>query len=208
MWHQLWSLQATWFLHVNDFAQRTPGLHAPMRLYAEYGVALFAVVLLLAWWWARRGQDPSSMAAALWAPLGALLAIGLNQPLGEAVGESRPYTVFPQALVLVSRSSDFSFPSDHAVMAGAVAAGVILTNRRLGAITAVAAMVLAFARVYVGAHFPFDVIAGVLFGAAVCTVGYLAVRRLIVRAVGGLTNTPVGVLFTTKIDTRQRSTTR
>jgi len=189
--------QRDWFLAVNQFAQSTPVLHAPMTLYAEYGVALFAAVLLLAWWWARRDQNPRTMAAALWAPAGALLAIGLNQPLVNLVHESRPYTVFPHALVLVARSQDYSFPSDHAVMAGAVAAGVLLTHRRLGTATALAAVVMAFARVYVGAHFPLDVIVGLLLGAAVTFFGYVAVRRLLIWVVTGLTRTPLRPLLTT-----------
>ena len=193
MWQ---STQGEWFLTVNQFAQSTPVLHAPMRLYAEYGVTLFAAVLLVAWWWARRDQDPRSMAAALWAPAGALLALGLNQPLVNLAHEPRPYTVFPHALVLVAHSGDYSFPSDHAVMAGAVAAGVPLTHRRLGAATAAAAVVMAFARVYVGAHFPLDVIVGLLLGAAVTCLGYLAVGRLLIWVVTGLTRAPLRPLLT------------
>jgi len=44
--------------------------------------------------------------------------------------------------VLVARSTDFSFPSDHAVMAGAVAAGVWLVDRRLGLLTTIAALLM------------------------------------------------------------------
>jgi len=189
--------QDSWFLAVNGFARTTPALQAPMRLYAEYGVVLFAAVLLLSWWWARAHPDTETMAKALWAPAGALLAIGLNQPLSNLVGEARPYTEFPHALVLVAHSQDYSFPSDHAVMAGAVAVGVLLTHRRLGALTVVAALLLAFARVYVGAHFPLDVIVGLLFGAAVSLTGYLAVRRPLASAVAGLTRTPVRPLVAT-----------
>src|SRR4051794_33835802 len=110
MWrHPQWG----WFLAVNHFAEATPGLHAHMRMYAEYGVALFAAILLLAWWWARRDRDPAVVAAALWGPAGALLALGLNQPLVNGFHEARPYTVYPHTLVLVSHSSDYSFPSDH-----------------------------------------------------------------------------------------------
>jgi len=188
--------QSDWFLAVNHFAQSTPVLHAPMRLYAEYGVTLFAAVLLVAWWWARRDPNPQTMAAALWAPAGALLALGLNQLLVNLVHAPRPYTVFPHALVLVAHSQDYSFPSDHAVMASAVAAGVLLTHRRLGAATAVAAVVMAFAHLYVGAHFPIDVIVGLLLGAAVTCLGYLAVSTLLVWAVTGLTCTPLRPLLT------------
>ena len=186
-----------WFLAVNRFADATPALHAPMRTYAEYGVALFAALLLLAWWRARRDGDPATMAAALWAPVGALVALGLNQPLVHGFHEARPFTVFPHALMLVSPSPDYSFPSDHAVMAGAVAAGVLLTSRRLGAVAAIAALVMAFARVYVGAHFPLDVAAGLLFGAAVTLLGWLAARPLLVPAVTALTRTPLRPLLTT-----------
>jgi len=189
------SLERSWFLHVNAFARATPWLHAPVRAYAELGVVLFAVVLLWTWWTARADRDLTAVTAALWAPVGVLLAVGLNQPLGRWVSEPRPYTTLPHVLVLVSRSSDFSFPSDHAVMAGAATAGVWLANRRLGLLTGIAAVLMCFARVYVGAHYPGDVIAGALFGALVSLVGYALLRRLLEPVVVLLARTPVRVLL-------------
>ena len=194
----IWSsAQGRWFEQVNRFARATPVLHAPARAYAEFGVVLFAVILLLSWWLARREPNPEAMAAALWTPAGMLLAVGLNQPLVRHFHEPRPYTVFPHALVLVTRSQDYSFPSDHAVMAGAVAAGVLLAHRRLGVVAAVAALLMACARVYVGAHFPLDVVVGLAFGAAVCVVGYVALRPVLVPVVARLTRTPLRPLVTT-----------
>ena len=165
-------------------------------MYAEYGVGLFAGLLLVSWWLARRDGDLSRVAASLWAPVGALVALGINQPVASAVAEPRPYTVFPQALVLVPRSFDFSFPSDHAVMAGAVAVGVLLANRRLGLVTAILAVLLAFSRVYVGAHFPLDAIVGLLFGAAIAWASYTLLGPLVRRLTVALANTSLRPLLT------------
>jgi membrane-associated phospholipid phosphatase len=189
------SLQGDWFKDVNQFAANTPELHAPMRLYAQYGVVLFAGMLLLGWWWARRDPDPHKVAAALWAPVGMLVAVGLNQPLVNHFREARPYSVYPHVLVLVARSHDYSFPSDHAVMAGAVAAGLLFAHRRLGAVAVLAALLMACARVYVGAHFPLDVVTGLLFGAGVTITGFLLLRPLLVSAVARLTRTPLRPLL-------------
>jgi len=189
-------MDRSWFLDVNAFASATPWLHGPLRVYAQYGVVLFAALLLWSWWVARGTGDVRAVAAALWAPAGALLALGLNQPIVNGVGEPRPYTTLPHVLVLVSRSSDYSFPSDHAVMAGAVTAGVFLVNRRLGVVAGIAALLMCFARVYVGAHYPGDVLAGLIVGAVVTVAGYLIVGRLVQALVAAMTRTRLRPLVT------------
>jgi membrane-associated phospholipid phosphatase len=172
------SVQKDLFRPVNDFAGATPWLHGPARVYANDGVVLFAIVLLVGWWVARtRGRE--AMVAALWAPLGTLLAVAVNQPIVAAINEARPYTVLPHALTLIAHSTDPSFPSDHATMAGAVATGLVLVERRLGIVAWVLALLMAFTRVYVGAHWPLDVVAGLVLGTVVTLVGYLVFRRLI-----------------------------
>ena len=181
------------FRAVNDFARATPWLHTSMVDYAKYGVALFAALLLVNWWLAR-AHGAASVATSLWAPVGALVALGLNQPVGNLFHEPRPYAVLPHVFLLVDRTSDFSFPSDHAVMAGAVTAGILTTDRRLGLLTAAAAVLMAFARVYVGAHFPLDVGAGLVFGAMVSVVIGLLVRPLLTGLVEGLGRTRLSPL--------------
>lgn len=137
---------SAWFRAVNAFSRATGWLHAPVTAYAKFGVVLFALLLLWGWWSARGTGDLSKVAAALWAPVGTLVAVGLNQPIVNGVHEARPYTALPHVLVLVSRSTDSSFPSDHATMAGAVTAGLFLVSRRLGLVSLVAALAMAFSR--------------------------------------------------------------
>jgi membrane-associated phospholipid phosphatase len=192
------SVDVHWFDSINHLSRSTPWLHGPARLYAEYGVVVFAGLLLLSWWQARRAGHLSRVAAALWAPLGALLALGVNQLLVAAAAEPRPYTLLPHALVLVSRSTDPSFPSDHAVMAGAVAAGVLLADRKLGLVAVALAVLMSFTRVYVGAHFPLDVLAGLLVGAAVAVASYLVARPVVTRVLDVMARTPLRPFLTAR----------
>ncbi|GAA2755513.1 phosphatase PAP2 family protein [Actinopolymorpha rutila] len=187
---------SAWFRAVNAFSRATGWLHAPVTAYAKFGVVLFALLLLWGWWSARGTGDLSKVAAALWAPVGTLVAVGLNQPIVNGVHEARPYTALPHVLVLVSRSTDSSFPSDHATMAGAVTAGLFLVSRRLGLVSLVAALAMAFSRVYVGAHYPGDVLAGLAVGAAAALVGFAVFRRVLVWLVGTLVRTPLRPLLT------------
>lgn len=186
------------FLLVNRFARRTGWLHGFMTFYAEtLGVALCAGLLAVGWWLARRARDPRAMASLVWAAIGTLVAVGVNQPIVSAVHERRPYQSIPHVLLLVSRSSDYGFPSDHATMAGAIAAGLCFVNRRLGIIAWVAGLLLAFARVYVGAHYPHDVIAGLVLGAAVVVIGRIVAVPLLAAVVRRLSDTRLRPVLTT-----------
>ena len=172
-------------LAVNSFARSTRWLQAPLLDYAKYGVSLFAVLLLTGLFLARH-RTPRTLAAAGWACVTPLAAVGLNQPIGHLFDAPRPYAAHPNLLVLATRTSDFSFPSDHAVMAGAVAAGLLLVSRRLGLVAVAAAVLMAFARVYMAAHYPWDVVAGLALGAAVAMVGWLALRVPLTALTGWL----------------------
>jgi undecaprenyl-diphosphatase len=89
--------------------------------------------------------------------------------------------VLPDILVLVQRGSDPSFPSDYAVLAGAIAAGLWLVSDRLGPVALLAAAVMAFAGVYIGALYPRDVLAGLAVGNTVSVIGLWATRPILVR---------------------------
>ncbi|MGH9303925.1 MAG: phosphatase PAP2 family protein [Acidimicrobiales bacterium] len=165
------ALDRRWYLDVNHFARSSTWLHGFMHAYALWaGVVVLAILVVGAWWRARR-YGARAVALSLWAPIGTVIALGLNQPLSHLVGRLRPYDVMRGVEVLVPRANDFTFPSDHATVAGAVIVGLFLAGRRIFGVAALLlGFLLAFARVYVGAHYPADVAAGLLFGGFVVLV--------------------------------------
>ncbi|MBI1758695.1 MAG: phosphatase PAP2 family protein [Actinobacteria bacterium] len=180
---------------VNRFARATGWLHHVVVTYASYGIALSGLLLLAGWWVARRADDPRTMAAAICAGAATLLAVAANQPIVAAVARPRPYTTDPHLLVLAHRSADFSFPSDHATAAGAAALGLLLVSRRLGAIATAAAVLMAASRVYIAAHYPSDVLAGLLLGGLVALALYALAVRVLARLVAAAGRTRLRPLF-------------
>jgi len=149
-------------------------------------VVVVALVFLFRW----RSNRMRRRNGAVLATVSAALAQLVNQPISHAVARPRPYVAHPAHVhLLIARSQDFSFPSDHATAGFALATGIWLYDRTLGTVLLVFAAVLAFARVYVGTHYPGDVVAGAVIGSAVSLLLFAPpLRRQLERVARGCSN--------------------
>ncbi|MBM0277303.1 phosphatase PAP2 family protein [Micromonospora tarensis] len=165
-------ISAEWYRDVVDAAASSP---EPVRWFvghATEGVILLLGALLLLAALSRRSGGPHDRALALVAPLPALLAYAGSEWFKTVVDEERPCRAIGRAIIADAcpPPGDWSFPSNHATIAGALAVTTLLISRRLGLVALPLAALAAFSRVFVGVHYPHDVIAGVLFGALVAVV--------------------------------------
>src|SRR3954469_22719488 len=181
---------------INRLADRTSWAHGLFKANAGYGIVLFAVLLLVAYLNGRQHDDLTAVAASAWAGAAAIVALGIGQLIGSAVDRARPYETMTNVHLLVDKTTDFSFPSDHATVAGAVAVGLLFANRRWGIVAAALAVLMAFTRVYVGAHYPADVLAGLTLGGLVAALGWFAIVPLLRRAADWVATTPARPLVT------------
>jgi membrane-associated phospholipid phosphatase len=155
----------TWF---TNQANSTPHwLDDVVSFWATWGLAFFALLMIACWWQARRG-NPAVMAQALSVPVAVVLAYVVNDVVKSIFNEVRPCQVIPtHTLQPCPGPTDWSFPSNHSAIAAAAAIALLLIDRRLGAIAVPAALFMGFARIWVGAHYPHDVLVGFVVGALV-----------------------------------------
>ncbi|MHB8885983.1 MAG: phosphatase PAP2 family protein [Methylovirgula sp.] len=147
---------------INSFAGSNVALDSIMIMASLFGVPLLILVTVLQWWVQRERLRVRHACVA--AGLSFLIGLGLNQIILLFIHRVRPYNVGLTHLI-ISRSGDWSFPSDHATATFAIAAAFLLQGlRRRGFAYLVAALLICLSRVYVGTHYVTDVLGGAATG--------------------------------------------
>ena len=130
-------------------------------------VAIALVLCALYRRWGLLGLTIIAVALADWSAMG----------LKALVDRPRPPLRYAEPEPLVRTPHDGSFPSGHAATSFAAATILSFAFPRLAPFLFVLAALIAWSRVYVGVHYPLDIIGGAILGILVA----LAVRALVVR---------------------------
>lgn len=142
---------------------------------SQFGVLLLVLLVVLQWWSQRARFHVRHTCVA--AGLSFLIGLGLNQIILLFVHRVRPYDTGISHLI-IDRSGDWSFPSDHATVTFAITATFLLHGlswRGLGLLAG--STLVCVSRVYVGTHYVSDVLGGVLTGVIAAAVVRLLYRE-------------------------------
>lgn len=161
------------FLWINALVGNAPAVDAAMSWVAsDYLVPVSMGLTLVALWFI--GKDaPQRMRyqIGMFTALTAMALSSLVVLISNALFfRPRPFDGLDGINLLFYQPTDSSFPSNSAAAAFAIAAAVWCVNRRIGAVLFLAAVVYGFSRVYVGVHYPADILGGAVIALMVTTL--------------------------------------
>lgn len=164
---------------VNGFSRTSWALDQTINLFAHTGLFKGGVLTIAVWWaWFRKEHEAENrriiiatlVASVLVLFIARALALGLPFRPRPALN---PELVFqlPYGVSATNLGSWSSFPSDHAALFFALATGLFFISRILGVLIAVhLLLIVVLARIYLGLHYPTDLLAGAILGIVITWV--------------------------------------
>jgi undecaprenyl-diphosphatase len=166
---------------LNGFLFHNDAVEDPLLTLVNLSEALFLGTLVVICLAAHGGRYASWRRAA----------VAVAKVIADAVDRARPFVADPGGVHLFSHhAADPGFPSDHATAAFAIAVALLLRKRGWGIFALVAAAIVSVGRVALGLHYPSDVLAGALLGAAAALVLWLPLIRARVDALADFAGRP------------------
>ncbi|WP_413302402.1 undecaprenyl-diphosphatase [Bacillus sp. 1P10SD] len=155
------------FQAINQLAGHHPFIDKVMILTTQYALIVYAIVLLLMWFFGKEPHKYSVVYASVTGGLGLII----NFVIGHIYYEPRPF-VTHKVHLLIQHAKDASFPSDHTTGAFSLALAILLRHPKIGLSMMLFAIVTGISRIYVGHHYPFDVLGSIFVGVFVSILIY------------------------------------
>lgn len=149
-----------WF---NGFAGQWEWLDILGLICAEYLIFAIPLIIILVYFFSKKRKKILSIILKIILAL-ALVYI-LNYLISLIIARPRPFVnnnEIYQLAKLFTKPTDFSFPSYHTATAFVFAFMVLLDWRKFGIILLIPALIIGFARIFAGVHYPTDILGGIL----------------------------------------------
>lgn len=158
-------LDILFFQAVNNLAGQDGELDAIGIFLAVFLLPLLFFLVLPAAFSIKRLPEEHWWEFIVKAGVAAGLAYFLRIILGMIILRPRPFEFLPDVnQLIVTEGLQSSFPSGHAAIAFALAFSVYFADRTWGVSFLIIALLISLGRIFVGVHYPFDIVGGFLIG--------------------------------------------
>ncbi|MBO1583251.1 undecaprenyl-diphosphatase [Bacillus sp. XF8] len=172
------------FRSINDLGFHLTVLNPVMVFMAEYGVFLLAIWMILHWFFTKKKVRVRTVLA------GSLLAFLFSEVIGKMLGKfiahPQPFATLPNVNQLISHEIDNSFPSDHTILFFSICMMLFLGSQSSKRVSyLIAATIVGFSRIWVGVHYPIDVLAAAFIGIFVSIILYPVIThsKILIRII-------------------------
>lgn len=148
------------FRLINDLGKQYSSLNPFVVFLAEYMLYFLCLAIVL-YWFTRTEKNRLMVIHGGIAFIGAEI---IGKIAGQFYSHHQPFAVLPHVNKLIEHEIDNSFPSDHTILFFSICVSFFLVRKKAGWLWLVPAFGVAISRIWVGVHFPVDVVVGALLG--------------------------------------------
>lgn len=163
-----------YFRLINDLGKQFPTLNPPFYVVAEYMVYVLALSTLF-YWFTRTDENRMMVVCAT-------ATFALAELFGKVAGllhfNQQPFAELANVNQLVEKAVNNSFPSDHTILFFSFCMSFFLFKKKGGFLWMLLALCVGISRIWVGVHYPADVIVGALISIGSALTVYLVLPRV------------------------------
>ncbi|MCU0448795.1 MAG: phosphatase PAP2 family protein [Bernardetiaceae bacterium] len=172
--------------YVNQFVRRSTTFDYGVILVSFNQLIKSGWMMIVLWWAWHRSTPPEALARTRTQVLGVFVGCFLSMALARGLALLLPMRLrpmhepnlrftLPHGMSPLELDGWSSFPSDHAALFGALATGIFFIHRAWGGLALLHTLLfICFPRLYMGLHYPTDLLLGGLLGMASAALGQLA----------------------------------
>lgn len=169
-------MNAELFRLINNLAYKNALLDKAMIFFSKDVPYIFVLITIAVFIWGIIKNDSKCRKAVVSTFVFTLISLLINFIIGNMYYVNRPF-VNSKVNLLFPHVKDASFPSDHAAGTMSIAFGILRYNKIISAVLTILSMIVGFSRVYVGHHYPSDVIGAYIIVFVTGCIYNLKLRR-------------------------------
>jgi undecaprenyl-diphosphatase len=144
------------FRFINNMAEKNEIVDETMKLISSYAIyvliASFIIALIF----------KSFRTYGVLGFFSTAVGMIINMIIANIIYRDRPFVTYDDVHLLLEKGVSASFPSDQATVAFVWAFVIISYNRKIGVVCLIIALLVGISRIYVGHHYPFDILGGMI----------------------------------------------